>query len=173
MAIKKEYLCAVHGDFEATKPLCPSGCKGDAMVQRVFRTAPGIQTQYYRNMNRTLENLATDHRLSNMSNAGGEGMRKADAGTRKRMDQALQMVAPNGRAVDEFFKPMGDRFKSSAQAVSASEAVNPMADTRPLNGSVYKDQTGATVVGNGIRLGAVQPKLEAPAFDGSKMGLPT
>jgi len=121
MAVLKEFQCLAHGDFDGfslddgSVPACPKGC-GPSMVQRVFRTAPAVQSAGYRQMNRTFDSLAQQHGLSNMSNRNAvqdhTGMRRADSGTYRRLNEATEMVVGPSKAgitgtdVGSFFKPL-------------------------------------------------------------------
>lgn len=66
--VLKEYDCLAHGPFEAYTPVCPHGCD---TVERAFRSAFSIGGQS-KNIDRTLDTLAADYKLTNMSNNGGE-----------------------------------------------------------------------------------------------------
>jgi hypothetical protein len=175
MAVIKEFECMAHGYFEGTEPVCPEGCSGEAMVRRVFLTAPSIQSTGYNNINDTFESLAEEHGLSNMSNRGGDGMRKADYATHKRLNQVTEMISPNGTDVNQYFGDIRSRagLSVSSTARPVDEVVNPLADTRGMNGAIYRDQmTGAIAVGDGINLLKPKVRLEAPGFNGSDSGLP-
>lgn len=69
MAIKKEWRCLAHGDFESTKPVCPFGCN---TVTRVHITPPSISTSgRTQNIDRTLEGLAGQFNMTDISNRNG------------------------------------------------------------------------------------------------------
>jgi hypothetical protein len=152
--ITKEYVCAAHGYFEAGEPTCPSGCKGESMVTRIFTQAPAIQTQGFRNMNRTFEVLAAEAGMSNLNNAGGDGMRRMTYEDRKRVyDEAASLgYTKSGMPIDDMFKPVGEaagRMSAEASGLAATQAA-------------------------GIKLPQLRPNLGGlPAFDGSKAGLPS
>lgn len=191
MAIKKEWSCIVHGDFDSTEQRCPSGC-GASMVVRAFRTPPMVGTGALKRVNATLEGLASDHGLTNMSNAGGEGMRKADYFTHKRLREAteLAMHAPNGgktgdgRDLNQYFKPISDRFQASKTPVNIADLVVAN-DTRSSHGALfndggvvhtggvpYTDSNGQSRVTPSIPLARPRASLQAPAFAGQSLGLP-
>lgn len=111
MAVVKEYVCLAHGDFDATEPVCPHGCSGQFMVERVFRTAPMIQSGGYARMNATFDSLAREQGLTNMNNSSGQ-QRRADYATHKRLQEANDMVIRNGprkgQDASQFFKPVQD-----------------------------------------------------------------
>ena len=174
--IIKEFECMAHGYFEGAEPVCPHGCTGENMIQRVFLTAPSIQTSSYNGINNTLESLAEEHGLSDMNNRSGNGMRRADAGAHRRLNTAMDIISSrSGENMAEYFGDMKQRFSGSISSVArpVGEAVNPNADTRGHNGTIYRDQTtGLISVGEGIGLANPKKRLEAPAFDGRTLGLP-
>jgi hypothetical protein len=174
--IIKEYECMAHGFFEGCEPVCPEGCHGENMVQRVFLTAPSIQTSSYNGINRTLESLAQEHGLTDMNNRGGVGMRMADLQAHKRLNTAMDIIsARSGENVSTYFGDMKKRFGSQVSDVARpiGDAVNPNADTRGMNGTIYRDQnTGSISVGEGINLNKPQARVESK-FDGRSAGLPT
>ena len=159
MAIQKEWTCMAHGAFDAPEAVCPQGC-GDGMVQRAFRTAPSIQSRSFRGINDTFETLARENGLSNMRNANGEGMRRADAGTYQRLNEATELVIGSSRAglagVDagSFFKPL-NQFQPGSTG----------------DGGVIQ-RNGSQVLSGAIPLNTPQPQLESAPFDGRSLGLP-
>ena len=160
MAIVKEWICLAHGEFDSADPVCPHGCRGDAMIERAFRTAPAIQSQGYRNINRTFDTLAAEAGVTNMNNSSGEGMCRADYATRKRLfdqSQSLGVGMKSGAVLDQMFKPTSEAAKAFAQGnVSA----------------LHKDETGR-VNASGIPLGPIRPNLDGTkAYDGRSDGLP-
>lgn len=68
MAVIKEYNCPLHGHFESRFSVCPHGCVD---VERVFTRAPATVSRRTRNIDRTLEGMAKDHNLSDISNRNG------------------------------------------------------------------------------------------------------
>lgn len=172
MAVIKEYQCAAHGEFESTQMLCPHGC-GTDMVERVFRTAPSIQGASFKRINQTFSEVARENRMSDLDQRGGDGMLRADWRARRRVDQAVAMMAYNGRRVDHLFADVQSRFRTSTTPTAASSIVSSSADSRPSGGGLYKDpKTGATMVGQGISLGPVQAPKGTPDFDGLALGTP-
>ena len=156
--IVKEYLCAAHGDFDAGEPKCPQGC-GGSMVQRVFRTAPTIQSAGYRNMNRTFNSLAQEHGLSNMRNAPGQSMRRAGPEVHDRLNRATELIIGAGRAAQgmdagQFFKPMSAMSGASVGG-----------------GGVLHRENGRMNSG-GIPIPTPGVRLDAPAYDGRANGVP-
>ena len=162
--IVKEWSCLAHGAFDGTEPSCPFGCKGQGMVQRAFRTPPTIQSQGYRTMNNTFENLARDQGLSNLNNRSaiqdGMGMRMADSAAHQRLAQATEMIMGSSR--------------SGLQGTDASEYFKPLNNFRPGStgegGVIHR--VGDTVMAGNVPLPSPKPKLEAPAFNGQSLGLP-
>lgn len=172
MAVLKEFVCLAHGDFEAYTdmdgpvPSCPQGCH-PSMTQRAFRTAPSIQSHGYRGLNSTFETLAREHGLSDMSNRSaiqdGTGQRRANADTYRRLNEATEMVigparaaGMSGRNAGDFFKPLREFGNVGGSAQSSLH--------RSADGTVSNDM--------GTTFSNPTPKLQAPAFDGSKLGLP-
>lgn len=69
MATTKEWRCAAHGPFESAFAKCPAGCVGT--VTREFRTPPAFRTARTSNIDATLEHLAANHGMTDISNRGG------------------------------------------------------------------------------------------------------
>lgn len=65
MAIVKEFRCAAHGPFEATKPKCPRGCSARFVTQEI-RTAPAFRSGSTRTADTELRNLAGTYGLSDI-----------------------------------------------------------------------------------------------------------
>lgn len=170
MAIMKEYCCAAHGDFDATEPVCPEGC-GSGMVERVFRTAPAIQTAGYRAMNATFDSLAAEQGVTNMNNSSGEGLRRADAGAYRRLAHATDVLMSQhtGQDVSGMFADPKSRFATSGVARPVGEAISQTADTRGHNGTIYRGQDGTVRVGADIPLAKPQARSEG-SFDGRSLG---
>jgi len=69
MTIKKEWMCMAHGPFESAKAVCPKGC---TTVERRFFTPQSISTSgRTKNIDRTLEQLAKDYKLTDINNQNG------------------------------------------------------------------------------------------------------
>ena len=157
MAIVKEFICLAHGDFDSTKAVCPHGCKGE-IVQRVFRTAPSIQSRGFKITNDTFESLAREQGVSNLRNSYGESMRKADHDTYKRLDHANELVMTAsksgmvGQDASQYFKPLNN-FQMGSTGGGAIQKV------------------GDQVMAGGIPLN--RPRADVvSAFDGRDTGLP-
>jgi hypothetical protein len=73
MPILKEYVCAAHGPFEAFEPECEYGCS-PRFVRQEFRTAPGYKSERTSNSDKTIDSLAKDYGMTNMSNRDGESV---------------------------------------------------------------------------------------------------
>ena len=174
--IIKEYECMAHGAFEAGEPMCPHGCEGDIMVQRVFRTAPSIQSARYRGINSTLQSLADEHGLTDMSNADGQGMRRANYATQRRLDHAMDVVLnSSGRPLSDYYPDIrqGSGLAVSNSARPIGEVVRPAADTVSAGtGSIIRDESGQISLGNGMQLARPRAAIEG-RYDGAKAGLPT
>lgn len=67
----KEWVCAAHGEFEATEQKCPFGCS-KSFVRREIRTAPSIRHRGTSNRDALTQQLASDYGLTNLANEGGQ-----------------------------------------------------------------------------------------------------
>jgi hypothetical protein len=65
MAIVKEYRCAAHGEFTATKPKCPRGCSPRFVTQEI-RTAPAFRSGSTKVADTELRNLSRTYGLSDI-----------------------------------------------------------------------------------------------------------
>jgi hypothetical protein len=152
----REFVCMAHGDFEAEAPVCPRGCAGEGMVQRAFRTPVSIGGGHSRGINSTLETLASEHGLSDMNNRSGDGMRRADWQTHRRLTQATEMILGQGdragQDMSQYFKPLGS-FNGA------------------LPQNIMKGDGGKTVLPGGIELNRPVAQVVA-SHDGTKAGLP-
>ncbi len=72
MAVIKEWCCAGHGPFEGPDPVCPHGC---TTVTQEFRTAPGGRSNKTRFTDSSLEAIAREYNLKDLSNRKGSVMR--------------------------------------------------------------------------------------------------
>lgn len=68
MAILREYRCPTHGEFESRFSICPQGCVD---VERIHTRPPAAVSRRTRNIDRTLEGMAKDYKLSDISNRKG------------------------------------------------------------------------------------------------------
>lgn len=85
----KEFLCFAHGPFEAREPVCPSGC---TLVEREFRTPVGLRTRASIGVDKTLDTIARDYKLSDINTRRDATVgRVTDAKTRKAMEQQVAM----------------------------------------------------------------------------------
>ena len=183
MAVVKEFDCLAHGGFDGfslddgSVPGCPKGC-GPSMVQRVFRTAPAVQSAGYRRMNNTFENLAREHGLSNIQNRSSiqdqTGMRMADYAAHKRLKEATEAVIGPSRAglsgVDagSFFKPLGEFQAGSTGDGGALQRVGAN-EVEMKKGGTFK--TGGTLLSGAIPLSTPKPLVEG-VHNGAGAGLP-
>lgn len=78
MAIKREFRCLAHGNFESDSesPECPHGCD---TVERIFLTPPGLASARTANIDRTLDSLARSHGMTDISNRGGRAAKGQSA----------------------------------------------------------------------------------------------
>jgi hypothetical protein len=124
MAVLKEYRCEKHGIFESRFPVCPKGC---VEVERIFTQAPGLVSKRTRNIDATLQGIAKDHKLSDLSNKNGTLASSVDHYQPKAtppMDSSLQ------QAIDARMMQLGARFGSNFR--------------RDSNGSFWRDNTNLT-----------------------------
>ena len=164
MAIVKEWTCMAHGAFDGPDQKCPHGC-GASMVQRAFRTAPAIQSSGYRTINTTMQALAAEHGLSDIRNRAavqdGTGMRRADAATYQRLNQATELVMSASR--------------SGMQGMDAGSFFKPLNQFQPGStgdgGALRRDSAAGTVAAGGIPLTAPRAQLVAAPHDGSNAGV--
>lgn len=63
----------MHGDFEGTKPECPSGCD---VVERIFKTPVGFASDRTRNIDSTMRGLAASYGLTDVNNRGGQAAKR-------------------------------------------------------------------------------------------------
>lgn len=70
MGVQKEWICFGHGEFESEEGVCPRGC---STVERAFRTPVGVRGERTRNIDRTLDTLATSYGATDFHNDGGRG----------------------------------------------------------------------------------------------------
>jgi hypothetical protein len=104
----KEYRCEVHGEFDAVKPVCPSGCRG-RFVTREIRTAPGIKSGATKRADWALNALAEDHGYTDMNNSPS------------RANSVAEWVTRSGRKI----KPMVERVPVQHAEPGFSRMENP------------------------------------------------
>jgi len=68
MAIIKEWRCKEHGEFESRFAVCPNGC---VSVDRIHTRAPATVSRRTKNIDATLSGIASDYKLSDISNKNG------------------------------------------------------------------------------------------------------
>jgi len=68
VAIVREFMCPTHGIFESRSPVCPHGCTD---VHRHHSRPPACVSLRTRNIDRTLDQIAVDHHLTDISNKKG------------------------------------------------------------------------------------------------------
>lgn len=70
MSVLADYSCAAHGNFESRTGHCPYGC-GDSVVQKVFLKAAVFKSNRTVNIDRNLQALADDFKLTDLNNQNG------------------------------------------------------------------------------------------------------
>jgi hypothetical protein len=161
--IIKEYICMAHGDFEGGDAVCPSGCSGDGMVQRVFRTPVAIRSAQFGNINNTIQTLANDYGLSDIDTHGGDGIRRADWRVHKRLNQ--------GKDMSQYFQPLHANGQTPSFGPSSGFTKTESRVVDAGNGMQRTIGTGKTVLGNGITLNTPTAKVMG-SFDGKGLGIP-
>jgi hypothetical protein len=126
MAVLKEYRCAAHGEFEASKPKCPHGCS-TRFVSQEFRTAPAMKSQGTKRVDRELQNLATDYRMSDIRNGpNGESVME----TLRKKPQAAPMWGDVQHAAPGFSQ-RGDAATFSPGSIGV-QGGNGLAGVKPM-----------------------------------------
>ena len=117
MAVIKEFICKAHGSFESFEPHCPHGCKGSS-VERQFLTAPGYP-QKMNGIDRTLDQLAKDHGLTDMKhNSLGSikgNMHGMDQGINKQVDLSPRWGSNSVTALQAEGHQLGDSGLKTVQ----------------------------------------------------------
>lgn len=110
MAIIREWRCVDCGTTGETMGaledvVCPT-CSGQE-AERVFLTPPGIKSPQTSGTDRTLQHLAQDYGLSDMSNRDGAAVKRSPEGPAAPQfatgnAQAMQMIQRLGTNADSF-----------------------------------------------------------------------
>lgn len=89
--VVKEYRCLAHGPFESSSdsPTCPAGC---TTVEREFRTPPGFRSERTSNIDKTVQNLAKRHGMTDISNRGGEAAIRQSATQRRQQEEFNRFI---------------------------------------------------------------------------------
>ena len=165
MAVMKEWVCMAHGDFDSTDERCPQGCEGAGMIQRVFRTAPPMQSAGYRSINRSFETLAAQHRLTDMrTTRTGEAHTRVTYDQRRRTARDMEMLGHHGENAGQdmstYFKPLAAMGQIGAQpgALTRNPETGRVIATDGMGGQVAEFSKPTVVV--------------AGRHDGASAGLP-
>ena len=67
MAVLNDYECLAHGHFDAFEAKCPHGCS-KKFVKLVFLQAVGTRSRRTAGIDRELNNIARDYRLTDIRN---------------------------------------------------------------------------------------------------------
>ena len=95
MTIKKEWFCMAHGKFESAKAVCPRGC---TTVERRFYTPTSIKTSdRTKNIDRTLQQLADDYKLTDINN------QNATAAVKRPDTKAVNQMEAMNKVIQEKF----------------------------------------------------------------------
>ena len=69
MAVLNDWICAAHGKFTSFDGKCPNGCDA-AFVTRML-AAPAMLSDRTKGIDKNLRDLASDFRMTNMTNRNG------------------------------------------------------------------------------------------------------
>jgi len=122
MAIIKEFSCETHGVFESRFAVCPHGCVD---VERIHTRAPGTVSRRTRNIDATLGGIASDYKLSDLSNKNGSLAASVD----KYQPQAPAVPMDLQGAIASRMQALGSRFGGNF--------------TPGPNGSFWRDNSAA------------------------------
>jgi hypothetical protein len=147
MAITKEFRCLAHGAFDSKTGVCPRGC---TTVIREFRTAPGIRQKGTKQIDKTLEGLASRFGLSDMSNRNGESV-----GENRRKQNPQNDMAPTwgpipkgnvfqvGKGEVQVDGATGGAMAATANMRAGDAAVNALAQQQGVTLPTFMDMAGA------------------------------
>ena len=146
--IKKEYFCMAHGKFESAKAVCPKGC---TTVERRFFTPTSIKTSARtNNIDKTLEMLASDYKLTDINNQHGTAaVKRPDPKVTNQMDQLNEAVRQRfGVGLGGGFAAMPD--SGGAPAVASSLKAAPTVDMASIKQTLpnWKDNVIVHAVDN-------------------------
>lgn len=140
MAVLKDFVCLAHGRFESMTGKCPNGCSDDMVAVRYFK-APGLTSDRTKNIDRTLQNLASDFGLTNINNQNGTSA----------------AIRPDPKAIKEREQLMGKLGDTSGMWGSVTP------------GGTYKVGTGAIPVDGRSGQGAVSTIQSVGAMPGNAL----
>lgn len=116
MAILRDWICPVHGPFESSDEdaLCPSGCN---VAVRAFLQAPGIGSSRTKNIDNTLNSLASQFGLTDINNRGGRAAKGVNPGFVKRQEEFSRMIKERYGDGPWGAVPQGATFNSKTHQV--------------------------------------------------------
>ena len=89
MPVLHDFLCAAHGKFSSFDGACPHGCSA-VFVTRML-SAPAILSDRTKGIDKNLRDLASDFRMTNMTNRNGYvGM--PDPASAKRVQDSREAI---------------------------------------------------------------------------------
>lgn len=131
MTIKKEWLCMAHGKFESAKAVCPRGC---TTVERRFFTPTSIKTSgRTNNIDKTLQMLADDYKLTDINNQNGTAAVK-----RPDSKAVNQMEAMNQAIQQRFGVNAGGGWGAMPNSGGATAAAQNLGASAPVDLSSVK-----------------------------------
>ncbi len=110
MAVLHDYNCMAHGVFESMTGNCPHGC-GKSMVEITYIQPAGLTSFRTKNIDKTLGNLASDFKLTDMNNQNGTSA----------------VVRPNSKAVaaqNQLMGKLGDTRNAWGQVPQGTSGIN-------------------------------------------------
>lgn len=149
MAIKKEFWCPAHGDFESETPVCPSGC---TVAERHFRTAPAFHNGVTSRTDELIRSQVEAFGLSNIKTNVREG-------------ESVKMHSPAESKQMEFQKAIRSKYPSNWGAIAKGGTFN--AKTQAVEGGTAAGGAVATVAQHGAEAANV---IEQAGLRGAKHG---
>ena len=92
MAVLHDYMCAAHGKFSSFDGKCPNGC--DTAFVKKMLSGPAILSDRTKGIDRNLRDLASDFKMTDMTNRNGY-VGKQDEASARRVEEAQRMLAPS------------------------------------------------------------------------------
>jgi hypothetical protein len=123
MAVMKEFVCLIHGEFEGTLPICPANrCDSQAVTQE-FRTPVGIRSGFMKRHDAGIRRSAEMYQINDFKTA-----KAGETSFAGRADPSLGQRVLWG---DESTKVLGHDF-AALQTIAAKPLNVPTRDGRIL-----------------------------------------
>ena len=147
MAVTKEFRCLAHGPFDSKEAICPHGC---TTVVREFRTAPGGRSSSTKQMDKTLEGLASRFGLTDMSNRNGQSVGENRRQQNKQNDMTPTWgeipkgnVFQAGKGEVQVDGASGGALAATANMRAGDAAVNSLAKQQGVTLPTFMDIAGS------------------------------